>query len=63
MAECSSRATCSAVEWYPNSWQGTKCFVMLTGFGDNRAVKGAPGRKWRDAECYPRTGKFIKAYD
>ena len=58
MAECTRRPTCSAVEWYAKGWQGTRCFLLLTGFDSDRAVKSAPGRRWRDAECYPRTGTF-----
>jgi hypothetical protein len=33
---------------------------MNTGFMGNRAVKGSSGRRWRDAECYTRVGKYGK---
>jgi hypothetical protein len=60
MEACTNSAKCSAVEYYPKGWQGTRCFHINQGFGDNRAVKGKPGRQWRDAECYVRVGKYGK---
>jgi hypothetical protein len=60
MEACSNSAKCSGVEYYPKSWQGTRCFHINTGFMDDRAVKGSPNRRWRDAECYARVGKYGK---
>jgi hypothetical protein len=57
-AACSDNAKCSAVEYYPKSWQGSRCFHILTGWGNDRAVKASPKRRWRDAECYSRLGKY-----
>lgn len=46
---------CSGVEFYEKSWNGSKCYHMLTGLGPNKAAKGASGKRWRDATCYVRS--------
>jgi len=58
MEACTNSAKCSAVEFYAKGWQGTRCYHILTGWGDDRAVKASPKRRWRDAECYARGGKY-----
>lgn len=60
MEACTNSAKCSAVEYYAKGWQGSRCFHILTGFGDDRAVKASPKRRWRDSECYARVGKYSK---
>jgi len=58
MEACTNSPKCSAVEYYAKGWQGSRCFHINTGWGDDRAVKASPKRRWRDAECYARTGKY-----
>jgi hypothetical protein len=49
LAACARNEKCSAGEYYAKGWNGSKCYHILTGFGNDRAVKGSPGRRWRDA--------------
>jgi len=58
MEACSKSAKCTAIEFYAKGWQGSRCFHLNTGWGDNRAVKASPKRRWRDAECFTRVGKY-----
>lgn len=52
-AECDAQANCSGVEWYESGWNKSKCHLMLTGWGSNRATAGqVQGRRWKDAVCY-----------
>jgi len=52
--ECDSKAQCGGIEWYNSGWNGSKCHLMLTGWGSNKAVKGYSRGRWQDAECYVR---------
>lgn len=58
MEACTSNPKCSAVEWYEKGWQGTRCYHVNQGWLDQRATKAMPKRRWRDAECYTREGKY-----
>jgi hypothetical protein len=44
--ECDSKAQCGGVEWYNSGWNGSKCHLMLTGWGGNKATKGYSGGRW-----------------
>jgi len=41
--KCVNSDNCSALEWYPKGWNGSRCFHMNTGFGEDQAVKGSSG--------------------
>jgi hypothetical protein len=44
---------CSGVEWYNSGWNRSKCHLLLTGWGSNKASGGqTKGRRWQDAVCY-----------
>lgn len=52
--ECDSKAVCGGIEWYESGWNGSKCHLMLTGWGVNKAAAGYTGGMWQDAQCYVR---------
>jgi hypothetical protein len=52
--ECDLKAMCGGIEWYESGWNGSKCHLLLTGWGGNKASKGKIGGQWQDAECYVR---------
>lgn len=54
LAACVRNNKCSAGEWYAKGWNGSKCYHINTGMGNDRAAKGASGKRWRDAACYVR---------
>jgi len=56
LAECARNHTkCGAAEFYEKGWGGARCYHILTGIaGSNKASKGSPGKRWRDATCYVR---------
>jgi hypothetical protein len=43
---------CGGAEYYAKGWNGAKCYHILTGQGKDKAAKGSPGKRWRDATCY-----------
>jgi len=56
LAGCARNHTkCSAAEFYAKGWNGAKCYHILTGLGKDKAAKGSPGKRWRDAVCYVRS--------
>lgn len=56
LAACAmNHLKCSAAEYYAKGWNGSNCYHILTGLDSNRAAKGSPGKRWRDATCYVRS--------
>lgn len=45
-AECNKNIQCSAVEWYESGWNRSKCHLLITGTGSNKAAGGSQGRQW-----------------
>jgi len=54
LGACARNPKCSAAEYYAKGWNGSKCYHILTGFGNDRATKGS-NRPWRDAQCFTRS--------
>jgi hypothetical protein len=52
--ECDAKAQCGGVEWYESGWNGSKCHLMLTGWGAQKADHGHSGDMWQDAQCFVR---------
>jgi len=44
--ECDSKDQCGGVEWYESGWNGSKCHLLLTGWGVNKASAGSTGGLW-----------------